>query len=131
VGAATEAEAQARTEVLWKGLAVARSLVQEGWVPGGGVALRAIGRALSPSGTDGVQRVFADALSQPVRRLALNAGRDPEDLTATIDRGKADQGIRLTGEKAEFDATVIESAGVLRTAMHEAAQTAKRFVRLL
>ncbi len=130
VGAATETEMKEKKHRIEDAVAATKAAVEEGIVPGGGVALiRAMG-ALSTVEAEGDERVGLDilrrALEEPLRMIAQNAGSDG---SVVVERVKAEQG--GFGYNAASDsyedltsAGVIDPAKVTRSALQNAASIA-------
>ena len=132
VGAATEVEMKEKKDRVDDALHATRAAVEEGIVPGGGVAyIRAI-EALDPK----VKGQIADeqtgmaivrrALEAPIRTLTENAGIDGSIVVQKIKEGKADFGFNARTEVYEnlFKAGVIDPTKVSRVALENAASIA-------
>lgn len=132
IGAATEMEMKEKKDRVDDALHATRAAVEEGIVPGGGVAyIRAI-EALDPK----VKGQIADeqtgmaivrrALEEPVRTLTANAGIDGSIVVQKIKEGKADYGFNARTEVYEnlFKAGVIDPTKVSRVALENAASIA-------
>jgi len=132
VGAATEVEMKEKKDRVDDALHATRAAVEEGIVPGGGVAyIRAI-EALSPK----VKGQIADeqtgmaivrrALEEPIRTLTANAGIDGSIVVQKIKEGKGDFGFNARTEVYEnlFKAGVIDPTKVSRVALENAASIA-------
>ena len=80
VGAATEVELKERKHRVEDALSAPRAAVEEGLVPGGGVALVSAMRALDAGELEGDEatgvRILLRALEEPMRRIAINSGKD-------------------------------------------------------
>jgi chaperonin GroEL len=132
VGAATEVEMKEKKDRVDDALHATRAAVEEGIVPGGGVAyIRAI-TSLDPK----VKGQIADeqtgmaivrrALEEPVRTLTANAGIDGSIVIQKIKEGKGDFGFNARTEVYEnlFKAGVIDPTKVSRVALENAASIA-------
>jgi chaperonin GroEL len=132
VGAATEVEMKEKKDRVDDALHATRAAVEEGIVPGGGVAyIRAI-EALEPK----VKGQIADeqtgmaivrrALEEPIRCLTSNAGIDGSIVVQKIKEGKGDFGFNARTEVYEnlFKAGVIDPTKVSRVALENAASIA-------
>ncbi len=132
VGAATEVEMKEKKDRVDDALHATRAAVEEGIVPGGGVAyIRAIA-SLDPK----VKGQIADeqtgmaivrrALEEPVRTLTANAGIDGSIVIQKIKEGKGDFGFNARTEVYEnlFKAGVIDPTKVSRVALENAASIA-------
>ena len=132
VGAATEVEMKEKKDRVDDALHATRAAVEEGIVPGGGVAyIRAI-EALEPK----VKGQIADeqtgmaivrrALEEPLRILTANAGIDGSIVVQKVKEGKGDFGFNARTEVYEnlFKAGVIDPTKVTRVALENAASIA-------
>ncbi|MEI6184409.1 MAG: chaperonin GroEL [Bacteroidota bacterium] len=132
VGAATEVEMKEKKDRVDDALHATRAAVEEGIVPGGGVAyIRAI-EALAPK----VKGQIADeqtgmaivrrALEEPIRTLTANAGIDGSIVVQKIKEGTKDFGFNARTETYEnlFKAGVIDPTKVSRVALENAASIA-------
>src|SRR6266508_3639756 len=128
VGAATETEMKEKKARFEDALHATRAAVEEGIVPGGGVAyLRALGALKRLELPDGDQRfgvhIVQRALEWPARRIAENAGVDGAVVVSKILDGKGAFGFNAQTEKYEDleKAGVIDPTKVSRTALQNAA----------
>jgi chaperonin GroEL len=127
VGAPTEIEMKERRSRIEDALAATRAAVEEGIVPGGGVALlraQAAVRALSLRGEEKIGRdVVARALEEPARQIAENAGEDGGVALTRIREGDGRLGFNaLTGGYEDLmGAGIIDAAKVTRCALQNAA----------
>jgi len=128
VGAATEPEMKAKKSIVEDALHATRAAVEEGIVPGGGVALLRCLKALNGNiGAKGDESVGVDvikrALEAPIRQIVENAG---EEGAVIVDRiMKQDGGMGYDAAKGEFTdlvkAGVIDPTKVTRLALQNAA----------
>jgi chaperonin GroEL len=130
VGAATETEMKEKKARVEDALHATRAAVEEGIVPGGGVAyLRSLGslKELKAEGDQafGVQ-IVAKALEWPAKRIAQNAGWDGPVVVSKILEGKGAHGFNAQTEVFEDldKAGVIDPTKVARTALQNAASVA-------
>ncbi|HET7823732.1 MAG TPA: chaperonin GroEL [Anaeromyxobacter sp.] len=131
VGAATETEMKEKKARVEDALHATRAAVEEGIVPGGGVAylraLKALSKLDLPEGDQrfGVQ-IVRRALEGPARRIAVNAGWDGAVVVAKIVEGTGGFGFNAQTEKYEDleKAGVIDPTKVSRTALQNAASVA-------
>ena len=132
VGAATEVEMKEKKDRVDDALHATRAAVEEGIVPGGGVAyIRAIESLESKvkgqieDEQTGMQ-IVRRALEEPVRILTSNAGIDGSIVVQKIKEGKADYGFNARTEVFEilFAAGVIDPTKVSRVALENAASIA-------
>ena len=133
VGAITQAEAKEKKRRIESALAATLAAVEEGVVPGGGVALVNCATALHDLATKlegdratGV-RVMMRALEEPLRIIALNAGLDPSLVVDFIKR--ADKGIGYDAETGELgvdmmERGIIDATKVVRSQIQHAASMA-------
>ncbi len=131
VGAATETEMKEKKARVEDALHATRAAVEEGIVPGGGVAyLRALGALKKLDLPDGDQRFGVElvrrALERPARRIAENAGLDGAVVVSKIQDGKGAFGFNAATEVYEDleKAGVIDPTKVSRTALQNAASVA-------
>ncbi len=133
VGAATEVEMKEKKDRVDDALHATRAAVEEGIVPGGGVAyIRAIEslELAKPKGHSsdeetGIQ-IVRRALEEPIRTLTANAGIDGSIVVQKIKEGKGDFGFNARTETYEnlFAAGVIDPTKVSRVALENAASIA-------
>ena len=131
IGAATEVEMKEKKDRVDDALHATRAAVQEGIVPGGGVALiRAMGALdqVQTSNKDeatGVAIVRA-VLESPLRTIVANAGGEGSVVVQKVKEGKADFGYNARTDKYEsmYEAGVIDPAKVTRLALENAASIA-------
>ncbi|CAB3807581.1 60 kDa chaperonin [Paraburkholderia caffeinitolerans] len=131
VGAATEVEMKEKKDRVDDALHATRAAVEEGIVPGGGVALlraRSAVTGLKGANSDqdaGVQIVLR-ALEAPLRVIAANAGDEPSVVIAKVLEGKGNFGYNAaTGEYGDLvEAGVVDPTKVARTALQNAASIA-------
>jgi chaperonin GroEL len=130
VGAATETEMKERKARVEDALSATRAAVEEGVVPGGGVALiRAIGavEALKLPGDDKIgAEIVARALEEPARMIAINSGMEGSVIVERIKGGKGAWG--FNAQKRDYEdlakAGIIDPAKVSRSAIQNAASVA-------
>ncbi len=131
VGAATEVEMKEKKDRVDDALAATRAAVEEGIVPGGGVAYIRAASALeklkgdTDDETTGIQ-IVKKALEEPLRQICYNAGLDGSIIVQKVKEGKDDFGFNARTEKFEnlFDAGVIDPTKVARVALENAASVA-------
>jgi chaperonin GroEL len=132
VGGATEIEVKERKDRVDDALNATRAAVEEGIVPGGGVALlrakKSVGRLKNEN--EDVQagiNIVLKALEAPIRQIAENAGVEGSIVVGKItDQDAADYGFDAQTEKYGdmFKAGIIDPAKVVRTALQDAASIA-------
>jgi chaperonin GroEL len=136
VGAATEPELKEKKHRVEDALSTARAAVEEGMVPGGGVALINAIRALdnvtgsNDDETYGVQ-ILRRALEEPMRQLARNAGEEGSVIIDAVRREQKDKGMSsfgynvLSGEFGDLlEQGVIDPVKVTRSAVQNAVSIA-------
>jgi chaperonin GroEL len=135
VGAASEVEMKEKKDRVDDALSATRAAIEEGTVPGGGVAyIRAID-SLANLKTDnedeatGVE-IVKRAIEEPLRQIVENAGREGAVVVQKVREGKADFGYNARTDKYEnfFEAGVIDPAKVARVALENAASIAGMFL---
>ena len=112
-----------------------RAAVEEGYLPGGGVAYIRSAKALeglkgeNEDETTGIH-IVAKAIEEPLRQIALNAGVDGSVIIQKIKEGKGDFGYNArTGEYVQmYEAGVIDPTKVARVALENAASVAGMFL---
>jgi chaperonin GroEL len=131
VGAATETEMKEKKARVEDALHATRAAVEEGIVPGGGVAyLRTLPAVAAIKLPDGDQRfgvqIVLKALTYPARRIAENAGWEGPVVLARIEEGQGAFGFNAQSEVFEdlVKAGVIDPTKVSRTALQNAASVA-------
>ena len=130
VGAATEVEMKEKKARVEDALHATRAAVEEGIIPGGGVALLRAIPALSKIKVDEEQQVGVDivarALEAPVRQICENAGVESSIVVQNIRDKKADHGYDARSDEyvKMFDAGIIDPTKVARVAVQNAASIA-------
>lgn len=134
VGAATEVEMKEKKLRIEDALAATRAAVEEGIVPGGGVALltaipsiKKLVKSLSGDEKTGAEIVLK-ALEEPVRQIALNAGIDGSIIVNNILNSKKSSGYGYDALKNEYgdmvERGIIDPTKVTRSALQNAASVA-------
>ncbi|MCO1463169.1 chaperonin GroEL [Burkholderia multivorans] len=131
VGAATEVEMKEKKDRVDDALHATRAAVEEGIVPGGGVALLRARAALADlkganADQDAGIRIVLRALEAPLRVIVSNAGEEPSVVIAKVLEGKGNFGYNAaTGEYGDLvEAGVVDPTKVTRTALQNAASIA-------
>ena len=135
VGATTEVEMKEKKDRVEDALNATRAAVEEGYLPGGGVAyIRAVEALEGLKGenddeTTGIH-IVAKAIEEPLRQIAANAGVDGSVIIQKIKEGKGDFGYNArTGEFVQmYEAGVIDPTKVARVALENAASVAGMFL---
>ncbi len=131
VGAASEVEMKEKKDRFDDALNATRAAIEEGIIPGGGVAyIRAIKAIEKLKGdnadeTTGVQ-IVKRALEEPLRQIVANAGLEGSVIVQKVKDGKDDFGFNATTEEYEnlFKSGVIDPTKVARVALENAASIA-------
>ncbi|MAW40299.1 MAG: chaperonin GroEL [Kiritimatiellaceae bacterium] len=127
VGAATEAEMKEKKDRVDDALHATRAAVEEGIVPGGGVALIRVQRALNKLSLEGDEAVGVSivqhAVEAPLRQLVANAGEEGAIVVQEVKKGKQASGYNVaTGEYIDLIAAgIIDPTKVTRSALQHAA----------
>ena len=135
VGAATEVEMKEKKDRVDDALAATRAAVEEGIVPGGGVAyIRATAALEGMKGanedqTTGIQ-IVKRAIEEPLRQIVANAGGEGSVVVANVKAGKDAYGYNARADKYEdmFKAGIIDPTKVARVALENAASIAAMFL---
>jgi chaperonin GroEL len=131
VGAASEVEMKEKKDRVDDALSATRAAVEEGIVPGGGIAyIRAIDSLNKLKGdnedeTTGIE-IIKRAIEEPLRQIVANAGKEGAVFVQKVKEGKGDFGYNARTDKFEkfFAAGVIDPAKVTRVALENAASIA-------
>jgi len=130
VGAATEAEMKAKKARVEDALHATRAAVEEGVVPGGGVALLRAAQALDKVRASGDLRtgvaILRRALRVPLMQIAENAGQDGEIVAARVSAESGDYGYDALRDRygSLIKAGIIDPAKVVRIALQNGASIA-------
>ena len=135
VGAASEVEMKEKKDRVDDALSATRAAIEEGIVPGGGVAyIRAIASLdnLKPANDDeatGIE-IIKRAIEEPLRQIVANAGKEGAVIVQKVREGKDDFGYNAYSETYEnfFAAGVVDPAKVCRVALENAASIAGMFL---
>ncbi len=134
VGAATETEMKEKKHRVEDALQATRAALEEGIVPGGGVALLQAAEAITLDSLDDDEktgaRIILRALEEPLRQIAENAGHEGSVVVNDVRKAKKGQGLNAaTGEIVDLVAAgVIDPAMVTRSALQNAASIAKNIL---
>src|SRR5947209_13457088 len=136
VGAATEVELKEKKHRIEDAVSTTKAAVEEGVVPGGGVALlraqaKVQGQAGAFEGDEGTgARIVARALEEPIKQIAVNAGYEGGVVVERVRGLDGAQGRNaLTGDYEDLvKAGVIDAAKVTRSALQNAASIAALFL---
>ena len=131
VGAPTEVEMKEKKDRVDDALAATRAAVEEGIVPGGGVAIvRATDKLAKLKGDNDDEQtginIITRAAEEPLRQIVENAGLEGSVIVAKVREGKGDFGFNAKTEVYEnlYKAGVIDPAKVVRVALENAASVA-------
>ena len=131
VGAPTEVEMKEKKDRVDDALAATRAAVEEGIVPGGGVAIvRATEKLASLKGDNDDEQtginIITRAAEEPLRQIVENAGLEGSVIVEKVRNGKKDFGFNAKTEKYEslYQSGVIDPAKVVRVALENAASVA-------
>jgi len=134
VGAATETEMKEKKHRVEDALQATRAALEEGIVPGGGVALLNAVDSIDLDATDGDERtgaaIIKRALEEPLRQLAQNGGLEGSVVVGEVRKAKKGFGLNVdTGEVEDLVASgVIDPTMVTRSALQNAASIAKNIL---
>ena len=137
IGAVTEVEMKEKKARVEDALHATRAAVEEGIVPGGGVALIRTINSLEP-GRGGINDKLLDgdigvgvsivrrALEEPLRQIVENAGLEPGVVLAKVREGEGDFGFNARSEEYQnlFESGIIDPTKVTRSALENAASIA-------
>jgi chaperonin GroEL len=135
VGAATETEMKEKKHRVEDALQATRAALEEGIVPGGGVALLSAQEAIAVDGFDDSDErtgasIVRRALEEPLRQIAENSGLEGSVIVNDVRNAKKGQGLNAaTGEIVDLvNAGIIDPAMVTRSALQNAASIAKNIL---
>ncbi|WP_320668835.1 chaperonin GroEL [Patulibacter defluvii] len=134
VGAATETELKEKKHRVEDALQATRAALEEGIVPGGGVALLQAGLKVDASGLEDDEatgaKIVLRSLEEPLRQISFNAGLEPSVVVNDV--RNANPGIGLNAATGELEdlvkAGVVDPAKVTRSALQNAASIAKNIL---
>ena len=135
VGAASEVEMKEKKDRVDDALSATRAAIEEGIVPGGGVAyIRALDALEGLKADNDDERTGIDivkrAIEEPLRQIVANAGKEGAVVVQKVREGKDDFGYNARADKYEnmFAAGVVDPAKVTRVALENAASIAGMFL---
>ena len=135
VGAASEVEMKEKKDRVDDALSATRAAVEEGIVPGGGVAyIRAIDALNTIKGDNDDEQtgieIIKRAIEEPLRQIVTNAGKEGAVIVQKIKEGKGDFGYNARTDVFQnlYEAGVIDPAKVTRVALENAASIAGMFL---
>jgi len=132
VGAATEVELKEKKHRVEDALSATRAAVEEGIVPGGGVALLRARKAIAKMELEGDQQIgveiICDCILEPIKQIAKNAGYEGSVIVEKLMHEKKDTNIGFNAAKGEFEdlvkAGIVDPTKVTRSALQNAASVA-------
>lgn len=140
VGAATETEMKEKKDRIEDALHATRAAQEEGVVPGGGLSLALAGDAFeeitNKKEEDAGSRIVDQAILEPIKQIAANAGKDGSLILFNIIRenkkGSANIGYNAALDKFEdmIEAGIIDPTKVVRNALENAASAATMFLTI-
>jgi len=135
VGAASEVEMKEKKDRVEDALNATRAAVEEGIIPGGGVALvraESVLEKVKGENEDEVTgiRIVARAIEEPIRTIAANAGKEGSVIVQKVKEGKGDFGYNARTDTFEnlLSTGVIDPTKVVRVALQNAASVAGMFL---
>jgi chaperonin GroEL len=135
IGASSEVEMKEKKDRVDDSLHATRAAIEEGIVPGGGVAyLRAISvleglKGENEDQTTGIE-IVKRAIEEPLRQIAVNAGKEGAVVAQNVKAGKGDYGYNAQTDNYEklYTSGVIDPVKVVRVALENAASVAGMFL---
>ena len=131
IGASTEVEMKEKKSRVEDALHATRAAVEEGIIPGGGVAFLRCVKKLDEVKTDNLDQktgvnIIRRALEEPIRQIATNAGHDGAVVVNEVKNGKDDYGFNAQTEKYEnlIKSGVIDPTKVARIAIENSSSIA-------
>src|SRR5918912_834670 len=134
VGAATETEMKEKKHRVEDALQATRAALEEGILPGGGVALLRAAASVKPTGLTADEttgyNIIVRACSAPIRQLAENAGLEGSVVVNQVREAEAGLGLNVETEEVEdlVKAGIIDPTMVTRSALQNAASIAKNIL---
>ena len=135
VGAATEVEMKEKKDRVQDALAATRAAIEEGIIPGGGVAYIRAAEAIADlkgendDETTGIA-IVRRAIEEPLRQIVANAGGEGSVVVNKVKEGKGSYGYNARADRYEdmFEAGIIDPTKVSRVALENAASIASMFL---
>ena len=135
VGAATEVEMKEKKDRVQDALAATRAAIEEGIIPGGGVAYIRAAEAISnlkgenDDETTGIS-IVRRAIEEPLRQIVANAGGEGSVVVNKVKEGKGAFGYNARADRYEdmFEGGIIDPTKVSRVALENAASIASLFL---
>ncbi|HEY4509966.1 MAG TPA: chaperonin GroEL [Candidatus Paceibacterota bacterium] len=137
VGAATEVEQKARQHKTEDALSATKAAVEEGIVPGGGVALLRAAKMLEGFQLQDAEeqlavKILRRALEQPIRQIAENAGKDGSVVAAEVAKNQGNYGYNAATDVYEdlVRSGVVDPTKVVRVALENAVSAASMLLTI-
>ena len=130
VGAATEVEQKGRQHKTEDALAATRAAIEEGIVPGGGVALLRAQKVLDDMKLNSEEKIGLNilrrVLEEPIRKIAQNAGKDGSVIAADVKKFPQSQGYNAQADRYEdmLKAGIVDPTKVVRSTIQNAISAA-------
>lgn len=134
VGAATEVEMKEKKHRIEDAIAATKAAVEEGIVPGGGVALLRAMKVLESTKFEGEEevgmRILRKAMEEPLRTIAANAGKDGSVIVEEVKKQTGSMGYNAEYDRYEdmLAAGIVDPAKVTRSALQNATSVAALFL---
>ena len=136
VGGATEVELRERKDRVEDALCATQAAIEEGIVPGGGVALVRVVKyldALEQKGNEDYNcgvRIVKEACLDPLRQIVANTGGAPEVVLEKVSRAKGAKGYDARNEAFVdmLEKGIIDPAKVVKSAVHHASSAARNLL---
>jgi chaperonin GroEL len=135
VGASSEIELNVKKDIVDDALNATRAAMEEGIVPGGGVAfLRCLPDLDKVECANDDERtgleILKKALEEPLKRILINAGKEPSEIVTKVKSGEQDFGFNAKSERYErlLETGIIDPVKVTRLALEFAASVAGMFI---
>ena len=134
VGAVTEVEMKEKKHRIEDAVAATKAAVEEGIVPGGGVALLRAQSVLAGIQAEGDEaigvRLLSKAIEEPIRAIAQNAGKDGSVVVEAVKKMTGSEGYNALTDVYEdmLKAGIVDPAKVTRSALQNAASIAAMFL---
>lgn len=135
VGASSEIELNVKKDIVDDALNATRAAMEEGIVPGGGVAylrcLKELDKIEDSNDDEKVgKEILRRALEEPLKQILINAGLEPSEIVQKVKAGENDFGFNAKTEKFEnlLETGIIDPVKVSRLALEYAASVAGMFI---
>jgi chaperonin GroEL len=134
VGAATEVEMKEKKHRIEDAVSATKAAVEEGIVPGGGVALLRAAKALESTTAEGEEKIglaiLKKAIEEPIRAIAQNAGKDGSVVAEEVKKLQGTEGYNALTDVYEdlLKAGIVDPTKVTRSALQNAASVAAMFL---